>query len=576
MIRTLAFVSLLALAAVAWGVRERWGSEFDFAALEEQSASDYRLRLVELTLAARRAPRSDRFLDHPSGAPVPWPPFFHAALALAARASLAREDGDRALAGVDEGRLERLAAHAGPVLGAAAALAAGLAVLAFHRGARSRAAALAAVLAYTFLPTLAAREAAGRLDAHAWSSILVFAQLALGAWMLRARLFSDLALAAMLAGFAGGIALLSAPQAALAVPILLSALLVGGRLARERAPRDTWRAALLYAAVAAAIATLSEPGPAAWRLLPEPRQGSRSFVGGVGVVEVMSSAWLALALFPIAWLVLAPSWRRPERLLLLAFGAAALAFALCDVRFASAFHASAVLTLALALVETLGRPEGSPRLRARLLRLAFLLALPLAAAPLLSPAGDPPSAARRSAWIEGLRWIRAQTPSAGPFNHANAGGEWSIVSSPAAAGSIVLHARRPVAAASFGSRIQSGLPRRILEVLAVPAPDALVRTMRELDASLLVVSPLFLRDPSFERVLRSAGRPESETVLARLALAAADARRDASNELVLLYASAERCTPEGRDDAQPSGPVISIYALAEREAEDSDAALRSR
>ena len=88
--RILVLATVAAILVAAWSARAFARAPLDGRTIAAESASDYRLRLVELTLAAAHAPRIDRFVAPPAGTPVPWPPFFHAALAVVARARRSR------------------------------------------------------------------------------------------------------------------------------------------------------------------------------------------------------------------------------------------------------------------------------------------------------------------------------------------------------------------------------------------------------------------------------------------------------------------------------------------------------
>ncbi|HVS09222.1 MAG TPA: hypothetical protein VMS76_05040 [Planctomycetota bacterium] len=520
-----------------------------------RSDDAYRMRLVELTLASRRAPAHDRFLAHPGGLDVPWPPLYHAALAFAARRVLPASSEDLALGGIDEQALERLAARSTPALGLLAVLVVFATVLrlAGSSGAapaasvpRSRAA-LGAILAaafYALLPGVVEREALGRVDHHALAAVLALAQLGLVARALHARERSDATLASLLGGLAGGLAMLAAPESILTVAACAGVLLVQAVRRSGLASRDAWRGAVLYGAAAASLYTIAWPGSLRTGLLPDLAEPS--------VLHGFGRSWTALVLLPAAWLALWPSRRAPTRALVLSLGALALAGSLVDARFEGQLHVALACTLGLVFADRARTFAASPR--------RYAWALLVTAAPAFAGWIERGSLSGSAARIAGLRWMREGTPSPAPFNSAAAIPDWGVLSAPDWGGSIAYHARRPVSAASFAGLGGDGRSEAAARALLFADPQGLLRSMRELDAAYVVVGPELLRElPSLVRQAGYApgsitGEAVEGTVLWHLAIGGGGA--DAVPGLERVFASQELAS-SGRAGA--AGPVVSIW-----------------
>ena len=513
------------------------------------SADAYRMRLVELTLASRRAPVHDRFLSHPGGLDVPWPPLHHAALAFAARRVLPASGEDLALGGIDEHALEELAIRSTPALGLVAVIVAFATVLrlAGARGAApglrdtKRRAVIGALLAaafYALLPSVALRESFGRVDPHALAAVLALAQLGLVARALHARERSDATLASLLGGLVGGLALLTAPESVLTVAACTGVLLAQAARRSGLASRDAWRGAALYAAAAASLYTIAWSGSSGSGLLPD--------LAAATVLQGFARSWMALVLLPVAWFALWPSRRAPTRALVLALGALALAGSLVDARFEGQLHVALSCTVGLVVAD-----------RARGFALAVLVAAPAFAGWIEQ---DPAPARERAARTTGLRWMREGTPSPAPFNSAAAMPDWGVLSAPDWGGAIAYHARRPASAASFAARADDGRSEAAARALLFADPQRLLRSMRELDAAYVVVGPELLR--GLPRLVSQAGyAPGSisaeavgETLLWRLAMQGGEA--DAVAGLERVFAT-EELASAGHGDAV--GPVISVW-----------------
>ena len=104
MSRALLALALAAIAAGAFLLRETHRDAFRVPAGEAGGTSRwlvddpdaaYHLRRVEVALVTGRIPLRDRYLNHPAGSPVPWPPLLDAALARGARLWLDAGAADR-------------------------------------------------------------------------------------------------------------------------------------------------------------------------------------------------------------------------------------------------------------------------------------------------------------------------------------------------------------------------------------------------------------------------------------------------------------------------------------------------
>lgn len=504
--------------------------------------SAYRLRLVELVLATGEAPRRDNFLEPSGSREVPWPPLVHSALGTLAARLLPGEPSAVELNGYREADLERFALRVGPLLGACAALAAALFGAALvERQLRERGAALAA-LAYALFPLAIARESAGSLHAHPWIAALGFVQLAFFAIALRAAERVDVTIGSLVCGLCAGLAQLAGPEA---WPLSASILTVMAALAlrRPRAERrDAWRPVMLYLASALAVFVLPDPGDAAARLLPDFSRGADGWPacspGSVGVL--------------LAALLLGGSaaWRGrsdPVRAALLGAAFTSLACALFDRRFFAPLSVS-VIGLCVAGASGAWLHARPARLRIGSALGGALLLASAAAWWGTRAAAELPQEALPSA----LRWLRERSSSPGAFNHPDAQQAWRVAAPPALAGSVALHARRGVLAATFEGHATDSLPA-LRELLGASDSAALAAALARADCPYLLLTPRMLRDSELSLA--------PDGLIARLALGGAEAEALAAGELERVYASSRWETPAGRSPRadEPCGPAVSVY-----------------
>lgn len=657
-------VALAAIVALAIALREAAAPGHRHAPREGDPApawlvddpdAAYHLRRTELALASGEVPREDRFLAHPRGSAVPWPPLADGAFALVARA-LARtpagERGDPALGGFQEERVEAVLVHAPPALGALTAAAVLALVLACtDRGRGRMAAALAAALVYACVPSAVWYSEVTRLDHHVLEALLLAVVLVLSAWALRARELVDATTCALLGGVAAGAGMLTwlafGIHAGLAGGAFFAASLAGTTEERRTGARS---GGLFFAAAAVtvmvpaarspwndvrphslleltdgvplALAAAAAPFAAAALMARAGRSRLQTALVGAALVGALALAlpgfsqslrdglaWStrenqfmdvvgesrplgrdalrrlspALLLFPIAWLALLPTARRPDRLLLLLSAAVTCAMALVQQRFANGFAVPMSAVIGVALAEGLRSP------RARVRRLALAGALAAAAAALLAAGGVAlvPRAEYRelARWraevLRGLRWMRAGTPSSGPWNAPAHPQSYGVLAPWSLGHLIEYHARRPAIATNFGSYVGERGFRGAAEALLETDPVRLAGRMHELGARYLVVAPRFAsdlastarvagREPSaYFRRMPGGGKAFSEgalrTALWRLAVHEEPAGSTSYPGLRLAWRAERLETPRQTLPApgEPAGPVLSVWELVE-------------
>ncbi|MBM3990690.1 MAG: hypothetical protein FJ298_06740 [Planctomycetes bacterium] len=508
------------------------------------SDSDYRMRLVELSLVTSHVPERDRFLGPDAATALPpWPPLVHAALAVGFAHTLERSEQAVELGGIEETTLERARAWIAPASGALVVLAAGMLCL-YLAGADSGAAVALVVAAFAALHPLGiARESAPSLNAHGWIVLCSLAQFAGLALALRGAERVDLLVGALGAGVGAALALLAGPEAWPVCAAVLGAFVVRALRASREHSREQWRAVLAYLATGLALLALvrEDRAPTLW--LPD--------VATLGLLDCsLDTLALSLAAAALALALVRRRWREP---LVAAFALAlalSLVGALVDRRFFAAFVAANLALAALALERVeLARGRG---LALALAALAALVVPTLVRAREASASADSLPAA--------LRWLRERSSSPGAFNHPEAEQAWRVAAPPALAGAIGLHARRGVVGASFeGAR--APLSPALAAVFEAREPLQLAAAMARADAAYLLVTPLVLRDAEL------ALHPHS--VVARLAL---DPQLELHGALEPVYVSPRWITAAGAaaQQAEGGGPAVAIYRrLGVRGVEDA-------
>ncbi len=494
------------------------------------SESDYRMRLVELSLATEHAPSRDRFLSARGADEVPWPPLLHSALAVGFAHTLERDPAAIELRGFTEAQLERARELIGPFLALLAILALVAAGRLVAEGSAGKLCGLVAAFLYAVHPLAVPREAAGELHAH--SLIVLFAGVAVAglAVALRGAEKIDVMVGALVGGVCAALGQLSGPEAwPVSVAIAGAFVVRAARAPRER-KRDAWRVVLAYAASAFAVFSIPREDGASWRVLPDPSSG--------GLMDAAPATMLVtLALVAVGVLL---AWRarsEPLTLVLLSSTALSLACALFDRRFFAPLCAASVLLIARGVA---ARQISAARLTALALAMLALSAVPS----LLGRRHDStPSEALRAA----LRWLRERSSSPGAFNHPEAEQSWRVAAPAPLAGSVALIARRGLVSAAF-----DGAGATVFEpdLLAARTPTELAAALARQDAPYLLLSPVALAELS---------AAESQTsFVAKLAL---DPTLPLDGALEAVYVSASWCTAAGAPESEGErvGPAVAIY-----------------
>lgn len=193
-------------------------------------------------------------------------------------------------------------------------------------------------------------------------------------------------------------------------------------------------------------------------------------------------------------------WRpRPERLVLLGTLAVFLLMALSQRRFANSLAVPMSVGIAVGGLE-FGRLVA--RTLPRRLQLAPQVALILAVLPLAWFASRTPlrysepemigNALRWNAILEGLRWMRGNTPSPGPWNEPTLEPSYTVLGSWSDGHLIEYHARRPSVSTNFGSFVGvdnfQAAPRALLET----DPVLFQQHLDELEVGYVVLRPRVL------------------------------------------------------------------------------------
>jgi len=316
---------------------------------------------------------------------------------------------------------------------------------------------------------------------------------------------------------------------------------------------------------------------------------SRPLLGRDGVADwghaIRRLGWPLLA-FPLAWLALLRGFRRPERLLLLATGAVALALTLGQERFGNslAVPLSATLGVALHALASQGR-----------LRLSLGLAVILGVATLdaargvLSVPEQQLAAVRdwRVELVDGLRWLRTEGTSPELWDDPEAVMQGGVLSAWGLGHLVEYHARQPTVATNFGSYVGESGFRASARALLAEDPKQFAAQLERLRVDFVVVTPRQAGDiKSLARVAGLEGRPwlsgesklAARTALWRLALPAPGVAAEHYPGLERVFAAPSReSTRGGRPGpGELAGPVLSIYRVLDPDPGEREAVMRPR
>ena len=644
------------------------GSTADAEAwLVDDPDAAYHLRRVQLALASGEVSDTDRYLNHPTGSPIPWPPFADGLFGLVAKFTT---DGNGTsaehveLGGYDENQIEAVLVHLPPVLGALTCLAIFGAVWVLAERGRSRIwCAVFGAWIYAAFPLAVWYGGVTRLDHHVVIALLLALHLMFITLSLRAEKSIDALSFGLAAGLVAGMAIATWLASGIFVGIAGIAFFL--RAAGPDQERSVFgaRAALLYFAAAAGV-TLIPAADSAWNalqpgslinltsgvpralgcaLIPfaviaflRGRKGgstnSRFLAAGLGVFLLAATLFLApgfvegvregfrwasrenlfmdvvaesrpldsadlvfnklsylALLFPVAWLYLlpsalpsSPSSAERAHLVLLALVMAVMAIG--QQRFGNTLAIPFACTLALAFNQA---ARQFAETRVRTLVLAGMGAASLALVPSVLSVFQTTDDEYRdlSEWrgevIGGLRWMRTNTPSPGPWNAPHHPQDYGVLSSWGLGHLIEYHARRPSITTNFGSFVGEQNFREGAAALIETDQKEFLRRVRELGADYVVVTPrlvqdlgstmriagqdpalLFQRDASGKKLY---GPRATQSALWRLALhnEAVGSKHVFGTQLV--WASKRLETPSGRlpRPGTPFGPVLSIYKLTD-------------
>jgi hypothetical protein len=241
---------------------------------------------------------------------------------------------------------------------------------------------LSAAALWAALPSIRFAESAGRIDPHALTALLSWATLGATAFALRARQEIDTTLGGLCAGVAGGLAVCSGLDGAVALASCAFALLLAAVAARPGARR----AAALFAVTAVVVMSMSRGHPFDAAQLWPAHAGWGSTKGSEAFRH-----WPAVGLSAAALIVFALGWRHRRRTVEAAILLCGMAWALAFDPGAAGVAVACVLAAAVATGDAMERTAGVKRAIA-----------PFALAALALPAlayrpGLPPSASSQEA-----------------------------------------------------------------------------------------------------------------------------------------------------------------------------------
>jgi hypothetical protein len=598
-------VILLALA-LAWPLRTRSGAGnvvepgelYGVAALFSDGESYLHARRVSCALEGAGVGSRDGLLGHPQAAEIVAPPLYDAARTALVQLRVERTD--------EPGR-ERFLAGLGPGIGALVCFLVWLAARAAGAGAFES---VLAALWVAVAPACVRADEWGRLSDIALGLVplalaVFFALRGLGAdEPLRA------ILGGLSAGAFAGLLLASSPAGSVVFLAGVAGFALFTFSASGDTARFAARAGLLYCLVAAIVARMlvldgpwqAEPGGlfAAWvevasvlafacsapflvamardqiatrRIFPAlvmlaagvmiallvvrvAGPGARVFAAWAQARELRPlfgapGLWPALLgltplvlLVPVGWSALARRGLDARGLYLLVLSAGALVATLLDPALAPWCVAASALLLAHVAT---GWGAGTRERRWALGVGAAVLAAHALAGFLARP--DMALHETRVEIARGLRWMRENTPSPGPWNAPRARPDWGVLALPARGAEIAWQARRPALASEAGAHGAPAPLLAALQALQARSGDALLRAMRSCSARYLVTTPLD-------------GQPEIPLEWG----------------LQRVYASRRMIDAAGRAAAGSSivGPALSIWELPRPAAEDSGPQMRAR
>ncbi|QDU68495.1 hypothetical protein [Engelhardtia mirabilis] len=248
-------LSVVLREATAPGHRAPNGNlEGGSAWLVDDPDAAYHLRRIEVAIAEGAVPLNDRYLNHPEGSAIPWPPAFDGLLARIAQMVHGSGGAPSSTRGVGEAELENMLVHAPVAMGALTTAAIFLATLMLAGrvavGWRVAAAAVAAAI-YASAPIAVWYGGVTRIDHHVFVALLTALALAAVGRCLESRERTEVMAMAMVGGLACGVALLSWLASALLVGACGGALALRALMADDEHRAAACRAGTLFFAVCA-------------------------------------------------------------------------------------------------------------------------------------------------------------------------------------------------------------------------------------------------------------------------------------------------------------------------------------
>jgi hypothetical protein len=211
----------------------------------------------------------------------------------------------------------------------------------------------------------------------------------------------------------------------------------------------------------------------------------RPLFGTHGAREVFLSLTPLVLLMPAGWYALLRARLEPVGLYLLVLSAGLLLATLLDPELAPWCVVAGALLLARVATEW---GKGTRERRWVLgVGVAVLAAHALAG---LTVEPDMALHETRAEIARGLRWMRDNTPSPGPWNAPRALQDWGVLSVPARGAEVAWHARRPAVFSEAGAYAAPDSLRSVEHALAARDAQELARAMHSCDARYLVTSPL--------------------------------------------------------------------------------------
>lgn len=602
--------------------------------LIDDPATCHELRRIELAIAGARVPSHDRFVNHPDGGEIPALSFFDGCIAGIAQRVLRSPSGEVALGYVDERELEDFVIGLAPILGLLAVLATYWAARTIVERERSDVAVLVATACVAFHPASIAATSAGVLDSAALTTIVCALLVRSVVRSIRATSMSTSLLDALVAGALAGILLASTVAGFVVFLAAWIALFVHVLRSSGEARANALRAGVFFTVITAFIARLSFTEGQL-----DERAFVGGFSAGISLLAFFAAVpYLMILLFdrdkkpsmfrvacfvvalgllvtqvvtvgkslahPVLWFTtnhaeiarVAPeftaqaldggttalwiaslatavwAWRKRADTVTLGLGIFTTTLAVASLATALAVPLW-VVAVACALARAIDQEVSSRRIAiAAGAACAVSLALALKSN-LVGP--DAQARQERLDFVAGLRWLRTNSESGGPWNSPGTPNSWGVLSNTADGPLVLYHARRPALASPWGM---------------LSGPEPLRETAQRFHGDDLAVLERWMHGQGAQYVV-TAGRAsrrnrdmsartesvQSNGVADRLLDAATEPARPIGG-FSLEFVSKRRVDADGKTvlDGALGRPVIAIWRLAREDPTTPRAEMRSR